>query len=285
MKDKETYTYITSSVITAIVTKTSIAPITRVKVLQQIQSYHSSTHYNNIFSSFKYIYNQEGVRGFYKGNTANIYKSIPNYCLKFPLNDLYIHKIIKDKNYKTVKELPFQELLQAGLFTGVMQTSCAYPLDLIRTRVTQDKNMLEQKMTIGKCLIETVKQEGITALYKGFTPAITTTPIYIGLQLSTFQYLKNQDHILSNTLLAGATAGVLSQSIMYPGDTIKRQMQINGMNKNTQYNSVRECIMNIYKKHGIQGFYKGIMLNSVKSIPEIAIKFSIYEYVKQNVSF
>ena len=139
MKDKETYTYITSSVITAIVTKTSIAPITRVKVLQQIQSYHSSTHYNNIFSSFKYIYNQEGVRGFYKGNTANIYKSIPNYCLKFPLNDLYIHKIIKDKNYKTVKELPFQELLQAGLFTGVMQTSCAYELVLLRIKICWNK--------------------------------------------------------------------------------------------------------------------------------------------------
>lgn len=281
MTDNQIYTILPSSIITAIITKTSISPITRIKVLQQIQTYHSTTHYNNIFNSFKYIYTQEGITGFYKGNTANIYKSIPNYCLKFPLNDLYIHNIIKKSKYKTIKELPFNELLKAGLFTGIIQTSCAYPLDLIRTRIIQDTNMIQQKNNMTNCLIQTVKKEGVFALYKGFVPAILTTPIYIGLQLSIFQYIKNQDNILSNTLIAGASAGLISQSIMYPGDTIKRHLQINGMNDKVKYNGMKECILNIYKSDGLAGFYKGIKLNSIKSIPEIAIKFSIYEYVKQ----
>ena len=34
--------------------------------------------------------NNEGVLGFYIGNMINIYRAIPNYCLKFPLNDLYL---------------------------------------------------------------------------------------------------------------------------------------------------------------------------------------------------
>ena len=75
-------------------------------------------------------------------------------------------------------------------------------------------------------------------------------------------------------------AGLISQSLMYPGDTVKRQLQINGMNGIKKYNNILDCINYIYSKNGIKGFYKGLIINSIKSIPEIAIKFTIYEYVK-----
>jgi len=283
MVSEESLKYISSSIGTAIATKTSVSPLTRVKVLQQIQFYHSTQHYNSFINSFKYIYKQEGFRGFFKGNMVNIYKSVPNYCLKFPLNDLYINRIISKTQYSSIRELPFNELLKAGIFTGIIQTSCTYPIDLVRTRITQDANMLKQKVSMSRCFIDTIKNEGAVGLYRGFSPAIMTTPIYIGLQLSCFQYFRNQDNIFSNSLIAGATAGFISQGIMYPGDTVKRQLQINGMNNHTQYNGLTECIINIYKKQGLGGFYKGIMLNSIKSIPEIAIKFTIYEYIKEQI--
>ena len=273
-----------SSIITAIGTKTIVSPITRIKVLQQIQTFHSSNHYSNPLSSIKYIYRNEGVKGFYKGNFLNITKSVPNYMLKFPLNDIYINTILQNSEYKTVKELPFNELLKAGFFTGIVQTSCAYPLDLIRTRLIQDANMNNQQLSIINSIVKFIKSEGITSLYKGFTPAILTTPLYIGLQLSSYQYIKNQDSFISNSFIAGGMAGIISQSIMYPGDTIKRHMQINGMNNKTKYKTVRGCIKELYKTHGIGGFYKGILLNSIKSVPEIAIKFTIYDYIKQTLN-
>ena len=34
----------------------------------------------------------------------------------------------------------------------------------------------------------------------------------------------------------------------------------------------KKSINTIYKNEGVAGFYKGIKLNSIKSIPEIAIK-------------
>ena len=43
-----------------------------------------------------------------------------------------------------------------------------------------------------------------------------------------------------------------------------------------------DCILKIYTQQGIKGFYKGIMINSVKSIPEIAIKFTVYDYIKNS---
>jgi len=277
--DTDIIKYVSSSTATAIVTKTAVSPITRIKVLQQIESYHKCTNYINFNTSVRYIYKHEGIRGFYKGNLTNIYKSIPNYCLKFPLNDLYLNNVIKTKNYKSIKELPFNELLKAGIFTGTIQTSVTYPVDLIRTRITQDVSMFKQNNGIISCFTETVRKDGFLSLYRGFTPAILTSPVYIGLQLSIFQNLKNRDDILSNNIFAAGTAGTVAQLIMYPGDTVKRHMQIDGINSN-QYTNLRSCVTDIYKKNGIAGFYRGILLNSIKTIPEIIIKFSVYNYVK-----
>ncbi len=77
----------------------------------------------------------EGIVGLFKGNLANIYKSIPNYCIKFPLNEFYLRKIIKNENASSIKELNFNQLFYCGLLTGTVQTSITYPIDLVRTRI------------------------------------------------------------------------------------------------------------------------------------------------------
>ena len=79
--DTDIIKYISSSTVTAITTKTFVSPITRIKVLQQIESYHKSSNYINFNTSVRYIYQHEGIRGFYKGNLTNIYKSIPNFFI------------------------------------------------------------------------------------------------------------------------------------------------------------------------------------------------------------
>lgn len=279
MKDKNNI--FSSSIITAICTKTFIAPLTRIKVLQQVQTYYNTQNYTNLFSSFKYIKNNEGFVGFYKGNLANIAKSIPNYCIKFPINEFYINYLLNKHKLSSRKELSFYQLLQAGMFTGWNQTMIAYPIDLIRTRVSLDTRMKKTNNGIFKTTIDLLKNEGLFSLYKGLIPAATTTPIYIGLQLSIYQQLRNSDNnYTSNSLVSGAIAGLISQTAMYPGDTIKRQLQINGMQNKIKHYGLIDCITNIYKENGIRGFYRGLYINSIKSIPEIAVKFTIFELCK-----
>ena len=273
-----------SSIITAICTKTFIAPLTRIKVLQQVQTYYNTNNYKSLFSSFNYIRKNEGFSGFYKGNLANISKSIPNYCLKFPINELYINYLLKKNKVKSRKDLSFYDLLQAGIFTGWNQTVIAYPIDLIRTRVTLDNEMKKENYGIIRTGINLVKNEGFLSLYKGLIPAITTTPLYIGLQLSIYQQLRNNDNnIISNSLVSGAISGLISQTAMYPGDTIKRQLQINGMHNNIKHYGLINCIINIYKENGIRGFYRGLFINCIKSIPEISIKFTVFELCKKYI--
>ena len=82
--------YLSSSIISAIVTKTAIAPLERVKILKQVQSFYNYSKYKGFYNSLYTIYKQEGFyKGFFKGNWANIIRVIPNYGIKFPMNDIF----------------------------------------------------------------------------------------------------------------------------------------------------------------------------------------------------
>lgn len=272
--------YTISGVASAIVTKTGIAPFTRVKTLMQIQSYHNMNTYSNLYGSMKHIVKNEGFRGLYKGNMINISKAIPNYCMKFVINEYYIKQLLNKQGCIDTNELTFIKLLEAGVVTGIIQTTLVYPIDLVRTRIIQDKQMLGRDVSIYACARDLVKQRGLTSLYTGFLPAILSAPLYVGFSLANYQYLKNQDHtLLSNSFIAGSIAGVTSQALTYPGDTIKKQLQINGM-KDTKYGGLSQCIRYIYKTHGILGFYRGFWVNMIKAAPEIGLKFMVYEFVK-----
>ena len=280
MMDDEIYKYMLSGVSSAIVTKTGIAPFTRVKTLMQIQSYHNMNTYNNLYGSLKHIIKKEGFRGLFKGNMINIFKAVPNYSFKFTINEYYIKYLLRKNNKTSIDQLPFLSLLEAGITTGVIQTTTIYPIDLIRTRIIQDKQMLGRDIGIYKCASDLVKTRGILSLYTGFLPTIISAPLYVGLSLANYQYLKGCDNkYLSNSFVAGGIAGVTSQTITYPGDTIKKQLQINGM-KTTRYTGLTECVKIILKEQGVRGFYRGFWINTLKAAPEIGLKFMVYEFVK-----
>ena len=178
--------------------------------------------------------------------------------------------------------MKFRNLLEAGIFSGFIQTTLTYPLDLLRTVATQDQKM-EKNSTILKATRNIFKQKGIRGFYSGYNASILTSPLYVGLQLSFYQQMKNhnQDKLdpITNSFLAGSFAGVSSQFLMYPSDTIKKHLQIN--NSGNKYKGLMDCVSQLYKRGGIFIFYKGLRLNMIKAIPEIAIKFTAYDQIKK----
>ena len=82
-------------------------------------------------------------------------------------------------------------------------------------------------------------------------------------------------------IVGGGIAGLTAQTIAFPGDVIKRHLQLNGVNDSkNKYNGLIDCIKNIYKKNGIKGFYIGLKINMIKCIPGSVIQFTVYDYCK-----
>ena len=79
-----------------------------------------------------------------------------------------------------------------------------------------------------------------------------------------------------NVLGCGAAAGLFAQSICFPLDTIRRRMQMKGIN----YNGVLHAVSEIASKEGVRGFYRGVVPNAVKIVPNNGIRFLAYEMLK-----
>ena len=302
-----------SSMISAIVNKTTIAPLERIKILQQSENFYNNfrhksknknsynkyrfTNYNSVYNSLRYIYNNEGVYGLYKGNFINICRVLPSYILKFPLNEIgtkyfirykYLNKYF-NKDINVSKEdikiiennlrLMYHEKLFVGIITGLTQITITYPLDFLRSRLSLDKNMLKKyNNNLFQYTKYVFKTENINSFYKGFSISSLTYPIYVGLQFSLFNQFKEYDF---NLFISGALAGLIAQSIAFPGDVIKRHLQLNGVNNSVnKYKSVMDCIKYIYIKNGLSGFYTGIKVNIIKCIPGASIQFAVYDLCK-----
>ena len=275
----ENIVYIGSSICSAICSKTSTAPLERIKVLKQSQMYYKNNNYNTLLGSFSYIYKNEGFYGLFKGNLINIYRVFPAYILKFPLNDFGKNKLMK---YKNTDKLTFDNKLIIGTLAGLLQIGVTYPLDFLKTRISLDKDMIKNNNnSVFKYTLDVLKNErgGFLSFYKGFLPAATTYPLYVGFQMSIFYHFKEQEY---NVLVSGALAGIISQTLMYPGDTLKKQMQLNGINNNKKkYKNVIDCIKYIYRNQGIRGYYPGLWVNIIKSVPGSAIQFLVYDYCRE----
>jgi hypothetical protein len=264
---------IISSAMSAICTKTSVAPLERLKLLKQSQIFYKANTYNSLYDSFKYIYVNEGFKGYYRGNLTNLVRVIPAYTLKFPLNEFFKNKFISNKD-----KPKFKNLLLSGTCAGLLQTSITYPLDILRTRMTIDKNMTKNYTNIFRCLTNIIKNEGTLALYKGFNINLSTYPLYVGIQFSIYEYLRGE-----NPIIAGTIAGTIAQSLMYPGDVLKRQLQLNGIdNSNKKISSISNAVKYIYNVRGIGGFYQGYFINLIKVVPEATLQFFVYDYIKNN---
>jgi len=277
------------------VTKTIVAPMERIKMLFQIRGQRLATaggqgvpkNFGSPIEVTRRIVQQEGVWALYRGNGANVARIIPNCALKFAFNDVF--KNMVKRPGQTNSDLSVMQLLSCGAAGGILQVVATNPIEVVRTRLTMSNELGGGGYRgIVHCGTETVKIEGWIALYKGLTPAILTTVPYIACQMTFYDlfkrvYPQNSDGSTSTlwSLAAGASAGLCAQTLCYPGDTMRRQLQTNGIGgEKPLYSGAVDCFKQILKREGVAGFYRGLPINVVKCIPEAGIQFATFDFFK-----
>lgn len=266
------------------VTKSAVAPLERVKILMQVQGMKQSTaefKYTSIRQTINTVIKEEGVRGLYFGNGANVLRVVPVYGLKFVFNDTF-----KDLVRTPGEPLGFVQLISAGSLAGLFQTCVTYPLETVRTRLTLGPGMGVHYKGIVDVFRTTLKTEGVQGLYKGIGPTMLTGSPYVGLQMSFYEIFKRRVPeegwmVQPATLLCGAAAGIIAQTITYPGDTVRRRMQTNGIKGEAKiYTDSIDCTRQIVKKEGVVGLFSGLRANLVRALPGAAIQFWAYDTMK-----
>ncbi|KAA0148196.1 hypothetical protein FNF27_03148 [Cafeteria roenbergensis] len=293
------------------ITKTSIAPLERIKILMQLEgmTHAADRKYTSLFQSLKTVLREEGVLSLWKGNGANVVRVVPVYALKFAFNDEFkaiVRRFRAEQSAAAVAaggaatrtKLSFGERIAAGTMAGMFQIVVTYPLEVTRTRLTLGPGLGLQYKGILDCMRKTVRSEGLAGLYKGLGPTILSGAPYVGLQMTGYDTVKNfatqfdalsrvdektgkRRPILVASLLCGALAGVIAQTITYPGDTLRRRMQTNGANGAPRvYKNTMHCLRATVANEGVAGLYRGVVTNAVRAIPGAAIQFMSYEALK-----
>ena len=263
------------------IARTATAPLDRIKLLFQVQAVASSgtsaTAYTGVGQAASKIIREEGFRAFWKGNGTNIIRIFPYSAAQLAANDQY-KRIVAGEN----GELTVARRLVAGACAGMTATALTHPLDTVRLRLALPNSGYNG---MGHAVVTMVRTEGVMSLYKGLLPTLVGIAPYAALNFASYDLLKRYayegGHVKQSTvsnLLMGATAGTVAATVCYPLDTVRRRMQMKG--SETMYSGQMDALRKIWAQEGVRGFYRGWSANTLKVVPQNAIRFVSYEALK-----
>ncbi|KAL6592266.1 hypothetical protein ACP70R_049530 [Stipagrostis hirtigluma subsp. patula] len=276
------------------VAKTAVAPLERVKIL--FQTRRAEFHGSGLIGSFRTIFRTEGLLGFYRGNGASVARIVPYAALHYMAYEEYRRWIIL--GFPNFEQGPILDLV-AGSIAGGTAVICTYPLDLVRTKLAyQVKSAVNVGLReckpseqVYKGILDCVKtiyrQNGLKSLYRGMAPSLYGIFPYSGLKFYFYEKMKThvpEEHrkdIIAK-LGCGSVAGLLGQTITYPLDVVRRQMQVEALSSSSlaKGKGTFGSLVMIAKQQGWRQLFSGLSINYLKVVPSVAIGFTVYDSMK-----
>jgi len=185
--------------------------------------------------------------------------------IKPPLLGIPLEKSIVFGFYNLAKENGLNNFF-SGIIGGFMSTLIVTPVEYFKVNL-QNKNVID------------FKNIKINNIYKGFIPTVFRETPGFGIYFTTYNYLNNNynsNNSLIKNFTYGGLSGLMAWIFIYPSDLIKTKMQ--DVNNNLKLN---EIILDVYKKNGLKGFYKGFHFAAARAIPLHAGVFLGYELSKK----
>ncbi|OVA11346.1 Mitochondrial carrier protein [Macleaya cordata] len=273
--------------------KTVVAPLERIKIL--FQTRRSEFQSIGLLGSFKKIANTEGILGFYRGNGASVARIVPYAALHYMAYEQYRRWIIE--SFPDVGRGPVLDLM-AGSFAGGTAVLFTYPLDLVRTKLAYQviqSSRLNIKGPHGEqvyrgisdCFSKIFKESGIRGLYRGVAPSLYGIFPYSGLKFYFYEEMKSYippEHKkdIMVKLFCGSVAGLLGQTITYPLDVVRRQMQVQRFSASNsgEMKGTMQSLVIIVNQQGWKQLFSGLSINYLKVVPSVAIGFTVYDLMK-----
>ena len=221
------------------ITRSIVQPLDVLKIRFQLQvepirKSSPNSKYKSFTQATGVIIREEGLSSLWKGHVPAQFLSMGYGAVQFSgfhlLTELYARHIGLTKQTQ-----PFVYFLCGGI-AGVSATIVSHPFDVVRTRlIGQGEPKLYINMT--QAFNHILKTEGFRGLYRGLTPNLILIGPQAGAIFLTYNICKKlwidnardaTSNIWSQSFCCGAFSGMLGKSFVYPLDSIKKRLQVQG---------------------------------------------------------
>ncbi|VDK42452.1 unnamed protein product [Anisakis simplex] len=267
--------------------RTSTAPLDRIKVYMQVHATRQNRL--NLYKAVRFLFEEGGLRSFWRGNGINVIKIAPESAIKFMAYEQTKRLI---QTLKDDQNLCIYERFAAGSSAGVISQTLIYPMEVLKTRLA-----LRRTGQLDKGLLhfahKMYQKEGLKCFYKGYVPNMLGIIPYAGIDLAIYETLKSfyvnfQKDVTEPGVLAllacGTCSSTCGQLASYPLALVRTRLQARMISGNLhQPDSMLGQFQYILKNEGFFGLYRGLAPNFLKVIPAVGISYVVYENVRRQL--
>jgi len=246
------------------ISKTIMSPVERVKLLLQTMDSNPDVlsgkvaRYTGIGDCFARVQAEQGFKAFWRGNLVNCLRYAPQQGSALAFND------------KTDFWKGFGVKLFSGGLAGALANTICYPFDFARTRLASDIGKGKSKFNgIADCIASTVRSQGITGLYTGWSVTVAGAFVYRAGQLGCFKQIQDMNPYAKDKGTLGVVssfgavtfARTIVMPFNYPFDTVRRRMMLQSEKPQAErlYKGSLDCFRQVLAKEGTKGMYKGMI--------------------------
>ncbi|EAW23808.1 putative mitochondrial carrier protein [Aspergillus fischeri NRRL 181] len=171
----------------------------------------------------------------------------------------------------------------AGVFSGIAKLSVGHPFDTVKVRLqTSKEGHFKGPLD---CVLQTVRKEGLSGLYKGATPPLVGWMVMDSVMLGSLTLYRRLllENVFSKPAIrsltpfasyqpdpktlpsfghgiAGILAGTTVSFVAAPVEHIKARLQIQyaADKSKRMYSGPIDCLKKLLRTHGIAGLYRGL---------------------------
>lgn len=174
-----------------------------------------------------------------------------------------------------------------GSIAGAAGATAVYPIDLVKTRMQNQRAVLAQQRLYANsfdCFLKVIRNEGPSGLYRGLLPQIVGVAPEKAIKLTTNDFVRDvfrdKDGFISLPLeiVAGGCGGAAQVLFTNPLEIVKIRLQVAGEVGATGKDKV--TALRVIRELGLTGLYKGARACFLRDIPFSGIYFPAYAHLK-----
>lgn len=175
--------------------------------------------------------------------------------------------------------------LIAGAVAGALAKTTIAPLDRTKINFQINKDVPYSFRAALLFLHKTYTHEGFLALWRGNSATMARIIPYSAIQFTAHEQWKKllqvdlHDDTKVRRFMAGALAGITSQSLTYPLDLARARMAVT--DKYSGYRTLREVFVKIWQCEGPRTLYRGYWATILGVIPYAGTSFFTYDTLKK----